>query len=32
MPERKTARAVKTRILRNADCEGDFFFIDGILG
>ena len=31
MPERKTARAIRTRGLRNADCEGDFFFI-GDLG
>ena len=30
MPERKTARPIRTRRLRNADCEGDFFFIDEI--
>ena len=30
MPERKTARPITMRRLRNADCEGDFFFIDEI--
>jgi hypothetical protein len=32
IPERNTARPIKTRRLRNADCEGDFFFIGVILG
>jgi hypothetical protein len=31
-PARKTNRPIKTRKLKKADCEVDFFFMDGFSG
>ena len=31
-PARKTDKPIKTRRLKNADCEVDFFFMSGVYG